>query len=72
MCRTPAPLDAGAAHSSWLELTTRAAAVAPLSSSRQRTLADSRNDEPTTARRVPPDTGPDDGATALTHSLACT
>ena len=53
--------------------TTRAAAVAPLDSKRQRIVADSRNvDGPNTDTRVPPATGPDGGTSALTCSAPCT
>ena len=70
--RDPAPDDAGDAHSSSPTPTRRDAAVAPLDSKRQRTVAHSRKLEPSTETRVPPDTGPDDGATSLTYKAACT
>ena len=54
--------------------TSRAAAVAPLDSNRQRIVADSRKpiDGPSTDTRVPPDTGPAGGTSALTNSAPCT
>ena len=66
--------DGGAAHSAIPAPTTRAAAVAPLDSNRQRIVADSRKplDGPNTDTRVPPDTGPDGGTSALTCSAPCT
>ena len=67
-----ATLDAGATHSSCLELTKRAMLVMPAPPSRQRNVADSGKGVPCTVSRVPPDTGPEDGSTALTTSLACT
>ena len=70
--RAPAPDDGGDAHSSSPPPTTRADAVAPLASKRQRTVAHSRHVEPTTETRVPPHTGPAGGASALTCSDACT
>ncbi len=70
--RAPAADDGGAAHSSWPPPTRRAAAVAPLASKRQRSVAASRNVEPTTDTRVPPATGPAGGTSSLTCSAACT
>ena len=70
--RAPAPDDGGDAHSSWPPPTRRAADVAPLASKRQRSVAASRNVEPTTDTRVPPATGPDGGTSALTRSAPCT
>ena len=72
--RRPDDDDAGAAHSAIPVPTTRAAAVAPLDSKRQRIVADSRKplDVPNTDTRVPPATGPDGGTSALTCSAPCT
>jgi hypothetical protein len=70
--REPAPEDGGDAHSSWPTPTRRADDVAPLDAKRQRNLADSRNPEPSTDTRVPPDTGPAPGESALTCIAACT
>ena len=70
--RAPAADDGGDAHSSWCALTIRAVAVAPLPSKRHRNVADSRKPLPNTATRLPPDTGPAGGTSALVCSAGCT
>ena len=70
--RPPMPVEGGDAHSSWPTPTYRAAAVRPLDSNRQRNEDDSTNPEPSTATRVPPTTGPADGASELTCMRPCT
>ena len=71
--REPDPDDGGDAHSSCATLTRRADVDDDNpASKRHRSVAPSRNAEPTTDTRVPPPTGPADGTNALTHSTPCT
>ena len=71
--REPDPDDGGDAHSSCATLTRRADVDDDNpASKRHRSVAPSRNVEPTTDTRVPPPTGPADGTNALTHSTPCT
>ena len=72
--RRPDDDDDDDAHSATPQPTTRAAVVATLDSKRQRIVADSRKllGEPKTETRVPPESGPDGGISALTCSAPCT